>query len=324
MANTDYDFYNSQLAAQGVVKPGTKIPPPREVTPGQPQPGWYRTRSNVGVVIWRADSGALLAEEISADGSTTRRIEDADRIDALFSVVCRRAVRGQVFREFILNQTWPEDIEEPAPRGIGDNSGAPPPPAHEGLRGQVNDLLDAGLAWLKSIGGKVFTKEQVDKAANYADRFARYEKEAKESFAERKKPILEEAKRIDATWKPVIEAADDAKRQFKALCTDYLRAVAAKAEAEELKARQEAKEKNELFQTRPSVAVAGTSGGNKVALRTYKEAVVTDWKALAQHFLTMEELPTDVKDGLLKAAKPIVLAGGTIPGVQLKKEKRAA
>jgi hypothetical protein len=244
-------------------------------------------------------------------------------IDALFSVCCRRPVKGSAFRAFITTGKWPEDIETPAERGIGDNSGAPPPLAHEGMRGQINDLLDLARGWLKSIGGAVKTQEQVDKAANYATAFANLEKKAAAEFKERKQPILDEGKRLDKAWKPVIECAEDAKREFKKACEDYLIAVKKKAAEQERRDREDAAARGEFLQHRPSAAVAGTSGG-RVSLRTYKEAVVTDWKALAQHYLSMEELPKAVQEGLLRAAEPIVLAGGTIPGVILKTEQRAA
>jgi hypothetical protein len=318
----DYTFYFKQLAyLKKLADPECKNPGPEpEVTPGKPQAGYYRTQSHQAVAIWHSEDHTKVFAQTTARNGSSYLIRDPDSVDELFSKVCRHPVAGDTYTRFVQAKTWPEDVETPAERGIGDNSAALAP--HERIRAELNDFLDRARSWLKGIG-KVATKEHADKAANYAEEFAKLEKKADEEQKRLKKPILEAGRKIDGEWKPVIAAASDAKREFKKACEDYLIAVKKQAAEQERRDREDAAARGEFLQHRPSAAVAGTSGG-RVGLRTYKEAVVADWKALAQHYLSMEELPKAVQEGLLRAAEPIVLAGGTIPGVILKTEQRAA
>lgn len=303
----DYTFYFAQLAGQNP-----------EVTPGKPQPGYYRTQSHDAVVIWRARN-QLYADKTPRDGRVVQ-LEKEWQIDELFSQVCRRPVTDDAYEAFLSTKRWPEDIDRPAPRGIGDNSGAELEP-HESLRAQINDMLDVGRSWLKRIG-KIATKEHADKAANYADEFARLEKKGDEEQKRLKKPILEAGRKIDNAWKPVIGAAADAKREFKDALTEWLIAAKRAAQEEEARAIQEAKEKGELVSGRPATAVAGTRG--RVSLRPFNVLVVTDMKAVAQYYLSMEKLPLEIAEAIEKCAKRALEGGAQIPGAELKIEQRAA
>lgn len=303
----DWQFYFDQLAGKNP-----------ELTPGNPQAGYYRTRSSEAVVIWRA-AGELFAQKTTRNGMVSL-LRDADVIDELFSKVCRNPVAGDVYTRFVETSTWPEDIERPAERGIGDNMAGLTP--SQRISAEINDLLDSARAWLKGIG-KVATQEHADKAANYADAFAELEKKATDAREELKRPVLEEGRRIDREWKPVEAAADNAKREFKAATTPYLLEKKKRLQEEERLAREEAAEKGEIFQHRPSGTVAGTRG-SRVALRTVKSLVVTDMKAVAQFYLSMETLPREIEDAIRTCAKRALEGGAQIPGCNLLTEQKAA
>jgi hypothetical protein len=310
----DWTFYFAQLAHQELLAEGKPTTEP-EVTPGKPASGYYRTRANDAVVIWR-DGDACRAILHRRDGQD-RETKEEHYIDGIFSQCCRSAVPDEDYERFVATRQWPDDIEKPAPRGIGDNSKLLEP--HESVRAQINDLLDQARAWLKSIGGKARDKTEAKKAANYSDEFSRLEKQAGEEQKRLKKPILEAGRKIDAAWKPVIGEASDAKRMMKKAVEDYLIEEKRRDEARELEERQKAQEEGRLMSARPSATVVG-----RVSLRTVKELVVTDLRALAQHYLSQNMLRIEIVDALQTCARADLSSGTPVPGAELKSKQVAA
>lgn len=316
---------------------------------GNPQSGFYRDRSARAVAIWREDG------KLSCAVTGGYEPKHPDEIDELFGFVCRAPITRELYMHIADGGGWPEDVEEPA-RGIGDNSANLD--AHELLAAQINELIDSAREWLKAIGGKIATQEHADKAANYANKFGDFEKQADARRKAEKEPHDKAAKDVHAKWSPVISLADDKKRWLKKEMEAFLIAEkrrkeeeARKAAAEEaarIEAQRIAAEEARLAAERqaeetgtpvaftpppideptparaaPVRANAGTRG--KVALKTRVDFIVSDYQAAGAHFLALNPPPPDLVECLDKLARRIGSAGGKLPpGVERREVEYAA
>ena len=194
-----------------------------------PQPGFYRTKPRAGervlpVAIWK-------------DGTGVHALRDGFPVDpcTVWTWCCMHPVPYETYAAVAeRGQPWPEDIAVP---GIGHNGG----PAvvddqasdasravsltgrhpAETLGLKISVLWDAARCWLAGIG-TVSTQVDADRAANYATSFSLLEKEAEETRSAEKKPVLEQGRAIDARWKPVVGAAEDAKKAMKKVLEPFL------------------------------------------------------------------------------------------------------
>jgi hypothetical protein len=223
-------------------------------------------------------------------------------------------------------EPWPEDIAVP---GIGHNGGpavvddsgkamsgveteTERHPA-DTLRLKISVLWDAASGWLAGIG-IVSTQIEADRAANYAEAFSALEKEAEETRTAEKKPVLEQGRAIDARWKPVVGAAEDAKKAMKKALEPFLVAEAKRlAEADDGTAG--------FGQT----AKAGTAG-RRVALRRSRRVSVSDRHAFIAHYRRDARLYDDeaVKKVMLRLAEVDLAAGKRVPGAALVEDQVAA
>ncbi|WP_457797591.1 hypothetical protein [Methylocystis sp. S23] len=136
---------------------------------------------------------------------------------------------------------------------MGDNSQNLEP--HEALQADINNLADAARDWLKSIGGKITTQEQADKAANYATEFGKLEKRGQDKHKAEKAPHLEAGRAVDAAWKPVIDLADQKKRFMKKAFETW--AVEEQRKRSEEAARLRAEQERQAAEARAAAKAAG-------------------------------------------------------------------
>ena len=200
-----------------------------------PQCGYYGMRRRRGgewipVAIFREDDGEVLA-------LCKGEMKDAFEV---WTWCCRYPVDYEVYRAVAEEgKPWPEDsfiggLADPAAMGpypttvnpspaplptIGHNSSGVT--EAEGLLEEIDALNYLSSNWLDEIG-TVSSQSDADRAANYAERFGMLETKAEALRTTAKRPILEEGRRIDAEWKPVIAKASDNKAKMKKALEPYL------------------------------------------------------------------------------------------------------
>jgi hypothetical protein len=317
--------------------------------------GFYRALTKQGVeaiAFWRGDDGHLQCRRtIYGDGSKL----SIDEMEELFSQVCRYPIEHNIWQAVRAGSPFPAEyetrltmqeirdgvawtaklrqaklgVESPAeadtaenPRAvIGDNQPPEPTPA-EALAARVEALKERRAGWLKEIGGSIQTQEHADKAAAFADAFSKLEAEATEAHRVEKAPHLESGRKVDAAWKPVISAADDAKRACKTLLTPYLKRKADEAAELKRKAAMEAAMAGE--KASQDAAKPGAGHGRRVTLRTVQRAIITDLPALAA-FLSGRERPNEeFVEICRKLAERMLKAGVDVPGAKIEERQEAA
>jgi hypothetical protein len=160
-----------------------------------PQPGYYRTKPgrkerSMPVAIWKDDDGLhALRDGLPVDPS------------AVWTWCCQHPVAYDTYVAAAEHgEPWPDEIPV---AGIGHNSDgsfeAELSPADR-LKVAVDGLRREAENWLSSIGS-VCAQAEADKAANFADAFSQFEREAEDARTAEKKPVLEQGRAIDARWK---------------------------------------------------------------------------------------------------------------------------
>ena len=314
------------------------------VFPGEPGKKTSERRSEA-IAIWRQDEDGQFSDTGEYKcwrSSDFRTPTDVDFIEELFAQVHANAVPHDEFLAFRETGEWPADkareVKVDEPPGIGHNSGEPESDLAKATAA-IENLKEQFSDWFKAIGGKINSDAEADKAANFSAEFAKYEKRAATLHKQEKAPHLEAGRAVDAAWKPLIKAADDAKRKAKDVITPHLNA---KAAAERKRAQEDAdrlakeaaalaeKEAEEGFveptpqpvAPEPTKVSAGTIG--KVSLRTFKSTEISDVKACAGYFASFTNPPTELVEVLKKLARKSLDAGHDVPGAKLIEEQRAA
>jgi hypothetical protein len=319
---------------------------------GNPPLGYYRRNAGPkgweAVAVFHDDDGVIRCERnIFGDGSNMT----VEQIDELFASEIY-AIPYEVYEEVSYDgKAWPPEhtarlslkeikagIGMTADLGraktasatmladneravAGDNSKNAKP--HELLAGRLNDLSDERKAWLESIGGAIATQEQADRAAAFSEAFAKLEKEAIETHKVEKEPHLKAGREVDATWKPVINLADDGKRSSKALLTPFLRKKDEEAKKAARKAAMDAAAKQEPVVVEP-VKPKAVNGGRGVTLRTVRSTTVTDLPKLAAYLAGMANPAPEFVEACRKLADKALKAGVDVPGAKIIESQEAA
>lgn len=327
--SNQFDFWIEQI--------GGRSP---ETTPGHPHSGFYRGRAldraknttvNEAIAIWRDENGQLFFKS-----SIGRIVTDPARIDEIFSRVCRKPITRELFMSVCEGGQFPDELE-PSTRGMGDNLASMAP--HEAMAAEIADLLERFQSWLKTLPNGIENDDQDGKAANYAKEIASLGKKADETHKTEKAPHLEAGRAVDAAWKPIVAAADAAKKAILAPTTEYRR----KRAAAEEKARQvelarlredaarahaeavaQAAASPEPVAPPPRPAPVALPPKRATGLRTVKVVVIDDLAALAAQLAAMPNPPEDFMDACRKAARKMLDAGAAANGARLIEEQRAA
>lgn len=274
-----------------------------ELTRGDPKSGFYRF-SDRAVSLWRDETGSLMCWVSS--GYCPRK---PDEIDDLFGFCCTHPISHEAFVAFTESGVWPEDVAAP----VRDRSLSPA----DAVKAQVAALKAEADAWLKGIG-KIETQEHADKASNFADRFAELEKKAVAEHKVAKEPSLTTGREIDALWKPIIAAGDEAKRFMKKALEPFLTARKQAAEAAAAAART----------ANPGVAVAAVNpkAGTRraVAMRTRTIVKITDFRTAVEFLAKRNEPAAELVDAVRVVAQRMLLAGVEVPGAEMVTESYAA
>jgi hypothetical protein len=276
-----------------------------ETEPGSPRSGFYRYK-NEAFALWRDDNGKLLCWRSDAKRRTPT---EPDEIDDLFGYVARYPITYEAFQAFRETCKWPEDVEPPI---------APPLSPETALAFKVSALKEEAEAWAKGLG-KLLTKVQADKAANYSVAFAGLETEAELLRVAAKAPVLDAGRKIDAVWRPLVQGAGDLKRWAKKLAESYLIAERARLarEAEARRAQGATVHDHELK------ALAGTQG-RVIALRSRQAVEIIDLPAFLRHLAEINNPPLDFVEACEKVARAMTAAGQRPPGVEVRRVEQIA
>lgn len=351
--SNDFQYWRDQLAGK---QPETRLP-------AQPEAGYYRAKrgdaaykaalksgeaKGVGwnaIAIWREGDNWLCTKQFGRDP------EHHDEICELFASICRNAITYEVYQAVVeRGEKWPEEVSErgpaerlqamygeterekalkDAPAEIGHNSGDVAP--FEILRERINDATAQLAKYLGEIGGKPTSQEQADKVTNFGILIAEIEKETVAGHKAAKEPWLAGGKKVDAEWKPVIELAGEEKSRIKReILTPYLiekqrqANEAAEAERKRLREAHDVSDDAPIPTVEPVKVKSGNRDGKGVSLRTQKTVEITDLKAVAAYFASLENPPADFYDVCKKLADKVLKAGVAVPGAHHVSQQVAA
>jgi hypothetical protein len=282
-----------------------------ETERGNPRSGYYRVK-NEAIAFWRDDDGVLSCWRSGTFPAPT----DPDLIDELFGWCAPHPCSYELFQNFQQTGRWPDEVEAP---------GAVIPPdakPHEALDAELATLRDQARKWLETIGGAVKTQADADKAANYADEFAKLEKRGEAAHKADKAPFLEGGRAVDAAWKPIIDRAAAEKTWSKKAAEAFLIAERKRiadeqrrVEAEAAKAAKEAPQDAPPPLPAPAPKAGAGSSGRRIAIRTRTVHQIEDVRALFAYFADMNETPRELMEAAQLIVNRMRSAGVTVPGV---------
>lgn len=306
--------------------------------------GFYRirgadTKPDYPVAIW--DSGEGVVAKVSRQSSVMEY--GTERFyDFLGSgwVKCA-AVEHDAYNHALEHGVWPDDLKRSRKPDIGDNSSEAPRDAFEALTIEYDQEAEQARDFLKT---PIKDQERADMAAIWSKKLSGIAKKATDLHKVEKQPHLDASRSVDDKWR-------DLKDGPKALSTDIKRALdsflqeqariererqrVAQAEADRL-AKEAAEaatrasdaEAERLAEKAAEAAkavapVQNTSAGRtgaKVALRTFTFAEITEYDKLLTALKDRDEIKEVVQSLANRAAK----SGVDLPGMEIKKEQRAA
>jgi|GEM_PF-1778968 len=313
-----------------------------------PHCGYYRMRWRRGgdwipVAIFREDDGEVLA-------LCKGEMKDAFEV---WTWCCRYPVDYEVYRAVAEEgKPWPEDFfvsglvdpvkKEVSPIQITRSPTPFPTIGHnssgvteaEGLLEEIEALKYLSSTWLEEIGS-ISTQSDADRAANYAERFGMLESKAEALRTSAKRPILEEGRRIDAEWKPIIARASDNKAKMKKSLEPYLlserdRLLKEQAELEAVLLADggEGYDASSLSPSSTATTLPPRAGthGRRIGLRTKKVVSIVDDEVFISGFKSNNRFWKDeaVRSSMLKLAESDLIAGHLVPGAILIEQVSAA
>jgi hypothetical protein len=335
----DYDYWYAALE-------GRDPPYQRD----KPQAGCYQFRSGttrIGIRIWRNDAGELVGT-----ASTANKPYDPDPLNlaTTWPVVARHPLPFETWEGWYNSDgQWPDEPQKAAEPpaviapaadnaarkvldaevalveegiaaighnsrnfaaldGAGDDKEAAD--AIE-LLGEINDLSSSALAVLRK---GVTSQTDADLAQNIANKVTEAAKRIEDAYEQHRKrfeqPLLDYRDR----WRALREAPEALKGRLRVPVRLWMQAEEDRARRE---AEEQTKETGEVVA--PAKVRAGGAGGKaKAALRTYTTAEITDFVAVAAHFINN----ADLRKLLQKLADAAVSVGAKVPGATIKQERR--
>ena len=286
----DYTFWQRQLAGD---EP--------ELERGRAYPGFYRDREGLPIAIWKDEEGL----RYKAGNMTPRFItNEAEFCENAFGWFCRRAVSEENYHRRLQTGRWDDDAPEQMPP-----SNLPEDPL-ESLKAQVESNLEDLKRDLK---GGITDKESALKFGNWRIRFTEIQKAAEAMRVAEKKPILEEANRIQKRYIPILDLAEEGRRLIADAMKPYL--IEQQRQLEEIERNKPAYE--EPVPVRASVPTVG----KRISLATMWKAEITDYDVALQAFKEHPEIKATVQRLADAAARS--KARVPVPGVTFTEIKQA-
>lgn len=329
---------------QKALKNPSKIGTPElPVHPNEYQLGYFRTRRKGGqwepVGIYPDDNGLDVG---------MRNGKPVTDIQELFLWSCKNPITYDAYIRAIEGGGF-EDEPAPAPT-IGDNSGAADP--LEAIQLELAGEAEMAAEFLKS---ECKTQEDADKASIWAKRLTDLAKRADDHRTVEKEPHLAACRAVDEKWREPIATAKDWAAKLKRHVEGFLIARKREEEERQRKAREEAEaaqraaaeaarraQETQSEQEREAAAreaerladeakraaqeaearrVNAGRTGARVALRTEKVAVVTDYAKAAAALVAMNH--KDMIETIDKLAQRAAKAGMPFDGMTIKEVEKA-
>lgn len=309
------------------------------VHPDTPEIGFYRVNDKregrwKPVAIFLDDERVIHAE---LDGRPVNPLHVGD----LWHRCCRFPIAYKTYETALESGKFND--EPPPPAGHNLPSDADPldrlTAEFEGERELVERFLNEPIA----------DQDAADRAGIWAKRLTDIAKRATELFTVEKRPVIDEAKRIDDKWRSIRERPAALAAQLKRHVDGFLiakqraeRDRVEKAKAEALKLQREAEEKAKLaaMQETPQTLVdagaavaaaqeavrqatyqrpqAGRTGA-KVTLRTFRRAEISDYPV----FLAAVAEQPEIKDAAQTVADRFARNRVKADGMEIHEEQRA-
>jgi ribosome-associated translation inhibitor RaiA len=300
----NYEYWKSAIAGR-----------PIAINAEEPQAGYYWMR--------RAKDGPRVPVFIkTVDGEMMARVgAQSDLVEAkdIWTYCASNAVGSYQAKHAFQHGKWPGDIDSPA---MGHNSGNAP------IAEQIEILKGDARDWM--TGRTLASQDDADMAANFATALSKLAKQADTERLEAVRPHLEEQRRINAEYQPIIEDAKQAAKVLDDAARKWVDAEnarrrkeaeeAARAEAERI--RKEAEDAGDwLTATAPEpvmapevapIKVGGQFGNRTGGSRKKTEYVVTDYAA----FLAANVDHPDIQAAADKLAAKIGKAGVKCNGME--------
>lgn len=300
------------------------------ISADHPQPGRYRMR--------KGKDGPWQPVAIFMQDGAVKAAVGKEFVDPLtiWTWCADKPVSEADYKQALATGQWPGEI--------GHNSG------DLSLKEEIEERASIALEWLATNGIK--TKVDADMAANYRAALLELKKRAETEHKTAKAPHLEAGRKVDATYKPLIDTADGAAATVRTELGKYLAKVEAeeRAKADAARKAEEARVRAEMerqaielakrMQEDPIAALtepapelpvmrappepvkvtAGGQRGRVTSLKTVVSYVVTDHAKALAFFAENDDVRQLIASLATKASK----AGVTVPGVERKEERVAA
>lgn len=298
------------------LKVGVGVPGKTDVHADKPEPGCYRIRvgqskSNGQEVFlpvryyWEQtvdpETGELVDDEMlrclvgfgpeaAKNGKPIAKHKDGDM---LWTWAANRPVSWEAYEAAYTTGKWPDE----AP-----GANFRPGDSFEGLVNQLDAML-ANAEAFKEIQDQV----TCDQAANLKDRIYKVGKELDAMRDAEKRPFDEQAKAVQAKYRPYLDKVMDAVDRLRLLMTPFMKRAqeAARAAAVEVGAAA------------PEVhARAGGMEAKRTSTRKVKVVTITDYALAFSHVQADPDIEAAARKVIERRAK----AGEKIPGVQISEE----
>lgn len=294
-----------------------------DVDPNTPFTGFYRIRKFKGgpfvpVAYWRDQAGNLVCV---IDGKIVSEHVAVEK----WTYCCAHPVSHEAYTAVTeRGEDWPdidatvaEQIRAPAP---GHNN--PPQDEAELLKEQIENAAKGVFDY-----PKIEDDETLAKAQSLRARLNELSRTADKKRETLKKPHLEEAKKVDSKWMPLVklakDAADGLARVMSAFETEKLRKereAQRKAEEAARKAAEEGKPAPVAPAPAPAQTTVKGAYGRAASVKVVKIATVTDQDKV---YAYMRERP-EVVELLGKLAQRATDAGHVVPGVSVEEQRKVA
>lgn len=294
-----------------------------DTDPNTPFTGFYRLRKFKGgpfvpVAYWRDGSGNLVCV---IDGKIVSENVAVDK----WTYCCAHPIPHEAYLAVAeRGEDWPdidatvaEQIKAPAP---GHNN--PPQDEAELLKEQIESATAGVFAY-----SKIEDDETLAKAQSLRARLNELSRTADKKRETDKKPHMEEAKKVDSRWMPLVkmakDAADGLARVMSAFETAKLRKEQeAKRKADEAARKAEAEGKPAPVAPPPAPAPGPVKGayGRGASVKLIKVATIVDQDKV---YAFMRDRP-EIKELLGKLAQRAVDAGHDVAGVSVEEQRKVA
>lgn len=274
-----------------------------------PDYGFYRVRTRdktswrTVAYWWDERTGELRCQLAGIDIDQNRACE-------LWPFASENPISEELFLSVTGGEPWPDQNAV-----VAGHNRAPVDNDLAAIRDRIEDL--AREAERMIAAGAAPSQALCDQASDVANTLGELEKKADQQRAGEKEPHLRASREVDAKWKPLIERATDIKRRIKLIVvTPFLR-----KQDEENKQKLAAEiAKGTPVEALPQTRTTAGSSKRSTALRTQKQAEITDYRALHAHLADHPE----VKDAVQRIANASARAGVTLPGMKIVETKVAA